>query len=64
MTHLALEGLDGRYVGIEFSGAALIVLLSLVVCLVAYYFLRKRVPNSTIHLRLLFHRTEPKLEGA
>jgi len=45
---LALEGLDGKYVDIGVSGGALIFLLAFVVCLVAYYFLRKRVERKWI----------------
>ena len=43
-----MEGLDGKYVDIGFSGAVLIVLLALGVCLVVYYFLRKCVDKKVI----------------
>ena len=45
--------MDGRYVDIGFSGVFLIVLLALVTCLVAYYFLRKRVAGKIILMVLL-----------
>ncbi len=48
MTWLALEGLDGKYVDVGLSGATVIVLLALSICLVAYYFLRKRVERKVI----------------
>lgn len=48
MTYLPLEGLNGRYVDIGFSGTALILLLAIGVCLVAYYFLRKRISRKVI----------------
>jgi len=48
-----LEGLDGKYVDIGFSGATLIVLLALGVCLVVYYFLKRKVPRKTIMALLL-----------
>lgn len=53
MIYLALEGLDGRYVGIGFSGVFLIVFLALIVCLAAYLFLKKRVARKTILVLLL-----------
>jgi len=45
---LALEGLDGKYVDIGLSGGALIFLLAFVVCLIVYYFLRRRVERKVI----------------
>jgi len=48
-----LEGLDGKYVDIGFSGATLIILLALGTCLIVYYFLKKKIPRKTI-LALLF----------
>ncbi|MEW6592116.1 MAG: hypothetical protein AB1305_00265, partial [Candidatus Hadarchaeota archaeon] len=45
---MALEGLDGKYVDIGASGALLIVLLALAVCLPAYYILRKKVEKKLV----------------
>ena len=55
MTRLALEGLDGKYVDIGLSGAALIILLAFVACFLAYYFLRRRVKRKVMFgVMLLF----------
>lgn len=51
--YLPLEGLDGKYAGIGFSGVSLIVLLALATCLISYYFLRKRVERKIILMVLL-----------
>ncbi len=55
MTRLTLEGLDGKYVDIGLSGAALILLLAFVACFLAYYFLRRRVKRKVMFgVMLLF----------
>jgi hypothetical protein len=43
-----MEGLDGRYAGVGLSGIALIVLIAFAVCLVAYFFLRKRIERKVL----------------
>ncbi len=43
-----MEGLDGKYVDIGFSGAALIILLALGVCLGLYYLLRKQTNKKMV----------------
>ncbi len=43
-----MEGLDGTYAGITFSGIFLVALLALLVCFVTYFALRKKVERKMI----------------